>query len=89
MGVIAAFKADDNSSPLHTESFNLGPTGLRGWMQRGPANMGQEGLQANQDRQILITAVGAGNPATSGNYLITLNHSNFATIHAAAETVAS
>ena len=69
-GVIAALKADANSSPLYTESYNLGPTGLRGWMYRDPANMGQEGLQTNQDRQILITAVGAGTPAASAGLAV-------------------
>ena len=69
-GVIAALKTDTNSSPLYAESYNLGPTGLRGWMYRDPANMGQEGLQTNQDRQILITAVGAGTPASSAGLAV-------------------
>ena len=62
-GVIATLKTDANSSPVYGETYNLGPTGLRGWIYRDPNNMGQEGLITAQDRQILVTLVGAGTPA--------------------------
>jgi autotransporter-associated beta strand protein len=62
-GVIATLKTDANSSPVYGETYNLGPTGLRGWIYRDPNNMGQEGLITAQDRQILVTVVGAGTPA--------------------------
>ena len=62
-GAIATLKADSNSSPVYGESYNLGATGLRGWVYRDPNNMGNDGLQTAQDRQILLTVVGTGTPA--------------------------
>ena len=46
-----------------TLTYNLGPTGLRGWIYSAGGNVGQEGLITAQSRQILITVVGAGSPA--------------------------
>ena len=46
-----------------TSTYNLGPTGLRGWFYRSGA--GERGLQTDPDRQILVTDVGTGTPATA------------------------
>ena len=54
-GAIAALKIDPNASPVYSESYNLGATGLRGWIYIDRNNVGQEGLQTAQSRQILIT----------------------------------
>ena len=54
-GAIAALKVDANSSPVYGESYNLGSTGLRGWIYIDRNNVGQEGLQTDQSRQILVT----------------------------------
>ena len=54
-GAIAAMKVDVNSSPVYGESYNLGATGLRGWIYIDRNNVGQEGLQTAQSRQILVT----------------------------------
>jgi hypothetical protein len=68
-GTIATLKTDANSSPVYGETYNLGPTGLRGWIYRDPNNTGQEGLITAQDRQILITHVGANTPASASGLL--------------------
>jgi len=54
-GVIAALKTDPNSAPLYGETYNLGATGLRGWIYIDKNNVGEEGLQTAQSRQILVT----------------------------------
>jgi hypothetical protein len=54
-GAIAAMKVDTNSSPVYGETYNLGATGLRGWIYIDRNNVGQEGLQTAQSRQILVT----------------------------------
>ena len=48
-----------------TLTYNLGPTGLRGWIYSAGGNIGQEGLITDQSRQILVTVVGASTPASS------------------------
>lgn len=63
-GAIAALKVDPNSSPQYGESYNLGPTGLRGWIYLNRPNKGQEGLITDESRQILVTVVGTDAPAT-------------------------
>lgn len=54
-GAIATLKTDSNASPVYGESYNLGPTGLRGWIYIDRNNMGNDGLQTAQSRQILVT----------------------------------
>ncbi|MCF7734661.1 MAG: HEAT repeat domain-containing protein, partial [Akkermansiaceae bacterium] len=54
-GAIAALKVDPNSSPKYGETYNLGPTGLRGWIYLNRPNKGQEGLITESSRQILVT----------------------------------
>ena len=63
-GAIAALKVDPNASRLYSETYNLGPTGLRGWIYIDSANAGQQGLITAPSRQILVTVVGAGTPAS-------------------------
>ncbi|MCX6878404.1 MAG: DUF6288 domain-containing protein [Verrucomicrobia bacterium] len=58
-GAIAALKIDSNSSPVYSESYNLGPTGLRGWIYIDRNNTGQEGLITAQSRQILVKVASA------------------------------
>ena len=69
-GAIAALKADTNSSPVYSESYNLGPTGLRGWIYIDRNNMGNDGLQTAQSRQILVSVVGAGTPAATAGLAV-------------------
>ena len=46
-------------------TYNLGATGLRGWIYTKPANFleSQQGRTTTVSRQILVTHVGAGSPA--------------------------
>ncbi len=46
-------------------TYNLGPTGLRGWIHTRAANNldAQQGRTTEASRQILVTHVGAGSPA--------------------------
>ena len=46
-------------------TYNLGPTGLRGWIYTRPANFAdsQQGKTTTASRQILVTHVGAKTPA--------------------------
>ncbi|MCX6873046.1 MAG: DUF6288 domain-containing protein [Verrucomicrobia bacterium] len=47
-----------------TWTYNLGPTGMRGWIDNGwPETPAQDGYTAFAPYQILVTAVGAGTPA--------------------------
>ena len=62
-GAIATLKTDTNASPVYGETYNLGATGLRGWIFIDRNNVGDYGLQTNQSRQILVTVVGSGTPA--------------------------
>ena len=63
-GAIATLKTDPNASPVYGESYNLGPTGMRGWIYIDRNNVGQQGLMTAQSRQILVTVVGSGTPAS-------------------------
>ena len=54
-GAIAALKADPNASRPYTETYNLGATGLRGWIYIDSNNAGQQGLITAPSRQILVT----------------------------------
>ena len=61
-GAIAALKTDTAASPLYSLTYNLGPTGLRGWMylRRGSGTTyGQDGTMTDEDRQILVTVASA------------------------------
>ena len=46
-------------------TYNLGPTGLRGWIHTRPDSYldGEHGRTTSQSRQILVTHVGAKSPA--------------------------
>ena len=46
-------------------TYNLGPTGLRGWIHTRPANFreSQQGRTTTASRQILVTHVGKDSPA--------------------------
>ena len=35
-GAIASLKADTSANPTYDETYNLGATGLRGWIYVGP-----------------------------------------------------
>ncbi len=56
-GAIAALKVDPNASHPFAETYNLGPTGLRGWiyMDTGNPDAGSHGLITALSRQILVT----------------------------------
>ena len=62
-GAIAALKADSQSSPGYNTTYNLGPTGLRGWIYIDRNNKGDEGLMTDPSRQILVTHIGTNTPA--------------------------
>ena len=65
-GVIAALKSDPGySSRSYGETYNLGPTGLRGWiyMDASNPNAGSHGLITTLSRQILVTV--ASTPASA------------------------
>ena len=57
-GAIATLKTDANSSPLYGQTYNLGATGLRGWIYIGGGN-GQDGTITVSSRQILVTVASA------------------------------
>ena len=50
-GVIATIDKKD--------TYNLGPTGLRGWIHVNRDNVGDDGLMTDQSRQILVAVVSA------------------------------
>jgi autotransporter-associated beta strand protein len=57
-GAIAALKISTTSTPKYAETYNLGPTGLRGWiyLSGGSGNThGADGTMTGESRQILIT----------------------------------
>ena len=56
-GAIAALKIDPNASHPFSETYNLGPTGLRGWiyMDTNNPDAGSHGLITALSRQILVT----------------------------------
>jgi autotransporter-associated beta strand protein len=54
-GAIATLKADSDSSPVYSDTYNLGPTGLRGWIYNAHDNVWRDGIQTDQSRQILVT----------------------------------
>ena len=58
-GAIAALKADPSASRKYSETYNLGATGLRGWIYINSDNAGTEGLMTAKSRQILITVAEA------------------------------
>ena len=59
-GVIAALKSDPKySSRPYSETFNLGATGLRGWIYIDNNNAGDYGLLTAPSRQILVTVAEA------------------------------
>ena len=65
---VAAESAPDltRQSPLDRElTYNLGATGLRGWIYSKPATHfdGLQGRTTDASRQILVTHVGVGSPA--------------------------
>ncbi len=64
-GAIAALKADPNSKPVYGETYNLGATGLRGWIYNWEASNHEraQGRTTQASRQILVTHVGAASPA--------------------------
>jgi autotransporter-associated beta strand protein len=53
-GVIAALKTDPNATPVYGETYNLGATGLRGWIYIGGGTPFDGTLTVNS-RQILVT----------------------------------
>jgi autotransporter-associated beta strand protein len=58
-GAIAALKADPNASRTYSETYNLGATGLRGWIYIDSDNASQQGLITAPSRQILVTVAAA------------------------------
>jgi hypothetical protein len=61
-GAISALKTNANASPAYGETYNLGPTGLRGWiyLSGGSGNThGADGTMTGESRQILVTVASA------------------------------
>ena len=61
VGAIAALKVDGQASPVYAETYNLGATGLRGWIYMDSSNRdsGTHGLMTAKSGQILITVAEA------------------------------
>ena len=70
-GAIAALKtnANGNATPVYADTFNLGPTGLRGWIHChfDGFDFAASGRISDASRQILVTT--ASTPATVNNAL--------------------
>ncbi len=64
-GAIAALKIDPASSPVYGETYNLGATGMRGWIYNKMDSNHEraQGRTTLNSRQILVTHVGAASPA--------------------------
>ncbi|MCF7676426.1 MAG: DUF6288 domain-containing protein [Akkermansiaceae bacterium] len=64
-GAIAALKIDPDSSPVYGETYNLGSTGMRGWIDNKCDSNHEraQGRTTQASRQILVTHVGAASPA--------------------------
>lgn len=64
-GAIAALKTDPKSTPAYGQTYNLGATGLRGWIYTKAADNldAAQGRTTLASRQILVTHVGAASPA--------------------------
>ncbi len=56
-GAIAALKANDSATPTYVDTFNLGPTGLRGWAHCifDGFDYAASGRISDLSRQILVT----------------------------------
>ncbi len=72
-GVIAALKADDllatpHYSPRYSQTYNLGPTGIRGWICISSGNMGPDDIITGESRQILVTVA-----STPGSAVLTVD----------------
>ena len=69
-GAIATLKADTNASPVYSQTYNLGPTGLRGWIYIDPSggNVGPDDLMTDKSRQILVTVA-----STPGNAVLAVD----------------
>lgn len=70
-GAIATLKTDTNSSPRYGETYNLGATGLRGWiyLSGGAGNThGADGTMTGESRQILVTVA-----STPGNAVLAVD----------------
>ena len=53
----------DLSTIDRSATYNLGPTGMRGWIYISSGNVGAEDIITDESRQILVTVVGTGTPA--------------------------
>jgi hypothetical protein len=64
-GAIAAIQTDPHSSPVYGETYNLGATGMRGWIYNKMESNHEraQGRTTQNSRQILVTHVGAASPA--------------------------
>ena len=70
-GAIATLKTDPNSSPVYGKTYNLGATGLRGWiyLSGGAGNThGPDGTMTGESRQILVTVA-----STPGNAVLAVD----------------
>jgi len=64
-GAAPNLTTEDLSTIDRTYTYNLGPTGMRGWMYRDGNNVGDFGtMTAQPPWQILVTTVGANTPAS-------------------------
>ena len=64
-GAIAALKTDPDSSPVYGDTYNLGATGMRGWIynKMDSDHERAQGRTTLNSRQILVTHVGVASPA--------------------------
>ena len=72
-GAIASLKTDTSASPVYSQTYNLGATGLRGWIyiDNSGGNVGPDDLITDPSRQILVTVASApGNAVLAVDDLI-------------------
>jgi hypothetical protein len=64
-GAIAALKTDPDSFPVYGDTYNLGATGMRGWIHNRMDSDHEraQGRTTLNSRQILVTHVGVASPA--------------------------
>ena len=69
-GAIAALKTNDSATPKYADTFNLGPTGLRGWIHChfDGFDLAASGRISDASRQILVTTA-----STPGNAVLAVD----------------
>ncbi len=85
-GAIAALKTNDSATPKYADTFNLGPTGLRGWIHLNFSGFDYQasGRISDASRQILVTTA-----SSPGNAVLAVDDVILGAIAASSGTVPS